>query len=51
MATMDDIIRRLYDGADLSADMAEALMAHVMDGQLDEPRLAAMLAVMRLKGV
>jgi anthranilate phosphoribosyltransferase len=51
MVMINDIIRRLYDGADLTADMAEALMAHVMDGQLDEPRLAAMLAVMRLKGV
>jgi len=45
------ILRHVLEGQPLAAAEAERLMGHVMDGELDDARLGAVLAALRLRGV
>ncbi len=46
-----DIIATLLAGQDIEAAGASTLMAAIMDGHLDDARLGAVLAALKLKGV
>ncbi|MGZ8360366.1 MAG: hypothetical protein ACXWUX_07575, partial [Allosphingosinicella sp.] len=45
-----DALASLFSGQALSAASAESLFRDLVEGQLDEPAIAAMLVALRLKG-
>lgn len=47
---IQEAIERLADGADLSAELAGAVMEEMMSGQASEAQIAAYLMALRLKG-
>lgn len=51
MTSWNDIAPRLAGGEALDYDQARALMGAIMDGELDEARLAALLSIMAVRGV
>lgn len=51
MASWDEIAPALAGGEPLNYEQARGLMAAIMDGALDEARLAALLSIMAVRGV
>lgn len=49
-APADEILARLYGGADLSETESQTLFSALVAGELSEPAIAAMLVALRLKG-
>jgi anthranilate phosphoribosyltransferase len=50
MTPLDASLRRLDQGASLSADEAYSAVGTIMDGQASEPEIAAFLTALRIKG-
>lgn len=46
----EDALLCLLEGVDLTAGQAEALFGAIVDGRLDDPRIAAILTALRIKG-